>query len=126
MEWIDAEKLIRQRILVGTDVNSTRSTHRIVREVDYPCNRYDYAGTKGFIVPIGMKTTLQIPWSMLRECFTALSSPTSYSGCFFRRRFPLQAKDHPCHFQTIGQIFVKAGFAQEDAGTFILVRNYRQ
>jgi len=110
MNWNDTEQLIRQRVPKGTDVNSSRSKHRVVTGVD----------KLGFTVRIGQTTSIQIPWTMLRECFTALISATGYDGGFFRARFPKQAKAHPCHVHTVGQMFVTAGLATERGRSYFL------
>lgn len=116
MNWNQAKSRIRTRVKVGTDLNTPDSTYRFVESVDSIINseRYGYDNERGFTVPIGRANKIKIPWSMLKECFFQLSSLKGYDGTFLRRRFPLQAQDHPCHVHVVGQIFVAAGIAQTD------------
>lgn len=118
MDWHQAQARIREKIKIGTDVNTPKSSYRFVTAVDSPINssRYGYYNEYGFIIPIGQSNTVKIPWSMLKECFAALNSLNGYDGTFFKMRFPLQAKDHPCHVHVVGQLFVKAGIAQAEDG----------
>jgi hypothetical protein len=116
MNWNQAQAKIKANIKVGTDINTPSSTYRFVRAVDSIINssRYGYQNEYGFAIPIGQSNVINIPWSMLKECFEALNSPDGYDGAFFRERFPLQAKDHPCYVHVVSQIFVKAGIAQAE------------
>lgn len=120
MEWNGAQQQIQSCIKVGSDLNSARSTFRFVKSTDSVISNrsYGYRGERGFIVSIGRTVTIQIPWSLLRECFTALSTPSGYSGAFFRKQFPKQARDHPCHVHVVGQIFVRSGIARTDGERF--------
>jgi hypothetical protein len=74
MNWPEAKEQIEKKIQVGTDVNSERSTLRKIRTTNYSCysSRYGYNGEKGFLVQIGKKNNLRIPWSILKNCFFAL------------------------------------------------------
>ena len=116
MNWNPAESRIRACVKVGTDLNTPASTYRFVESVDAIINseRYGYHNERGFAVSIGRSNSIRVPWSMLKECFFQLDSPNGYDGTFFRRRFPLQARDHPCHIHVVGRLFVAAGIAQTD------------
>ena len=116
MDWNQAQSKIRTHVKVGSDVNTPASTYRFVGSVDSIINseRYGYHNERGFTVSIGRSKKVKIPWSMLKECFFQLDSPNGYDGTFFRERFPLQVKNHPCHVHVVGQIFVAAGIAQTD------------
>jgi hypothetical protein len=117
MHWKHAQHEISTRVKIGTNVNTPRSTYRFIQSVDSAINsaRYEYRGEQGFVVSIGQSSYIDIPWNMLSECFTQLAGPDGYDGKFFRRRFPLQANDHPCHVHVVGQILVAAGIAYADA-----------
>lgn len=117
MEWDEAKKIIQQKIVRGTDLNTKRSRVRRVIQDNYPCTKYDYKGENGFLVRIGNndKNNLEVPWSMLERCFYALNEPEGYNGKVFRRYYQRQAKNHPCHVHVVGMIFKKAGIADSDS-----------
>lgn len=122
MDWNKARNQIRANITVGSDLNTQESSYRSVLEVDALIDsaRYAYQGERGFIISIGDSTNVKIPWSMLKECYPQLSVSHGYMGAFFRKRFPLQAKDHPCHVHVVGQIFMVAGLAtRKDKRTYV-------
>lgn len=123
MDWNEAEGKIQTNIQVGTDLNSSNSTYRFVKSVDSViCSkRYSYDNERGFAVSIGSSRDIKIPWSTVRECFFQLSSSSGYDTASFKKRFPLQAKDHPCYIHTIGQIFVKAGLARTNGRRYQLL-----
>jgi hypothetical protein len=120
MEWLDAKKIIQERIKEGTDINTASSTFRTISAVDarIESRRYGYQSQAGFVVQIGTNTFIDIPWNVLQECFHMLHGVEGYSGISFRKTFPIQAKDHPCHVHVVGQIFVRAGLAEEKAGGY--------
>ena len=127
MDWKHAQRQIRTRIRVGTDVNTPRSTYRFIKAVDSDINnqRYGYHAEEGFVVPIGQSTNLRIPWSILSECFVQLNGPNGYDGEFFEKRFPLQDEDHTCYVHVIGQIFVAAGIAYTDGKRYRMLERHR-
>lgn len=113
MSWNQAQTQIKAKIKIGTDVNTPRSNYRVVRVVH----------EHGFLVPIGQSNKIKIPWNMLEECFAALNSLDGYDGAFFRKRFPIQAKNHPCYVHVIGQIFVRAGIAQAEGNQYRMLKH---
>lgn len=117
MDWSEARKIIQQKIVQGTDLNTKRSKLREVVRVNHRCTKYDYNGENGFLVSISNydNNNLEIPWSMLEKCFYALNEPDGYNGKAFRRYYPRQAKAHPCHVHVVGMIFERAGLAESDA-----------
>ena len=121
MEWLDAKKIIQERIKKGTNINTAASTFRTISAVDarIESRRYSYQHQTGFVVQIGTSNFIDIPWSVLQECFHMLQDVNGYSGLSFRKTFPIQAKDHPCHVHVVGQIFVRAGLAKENAGVYL-------
>jgi len=114
MEWQKAKKLIEEKVKENTDINTNKSTYRIVKSIgSIPDNKsYGYCSEKGFIVPIGRNVTISIPWKMLEKCFLPIASGEEYDGHYFSKNFPLQNNNHPCHVHAVGQIFVKAGIAK--------------
>ena len=122
MNWHEAMYIIQAHIRPGTNLNTAGSNYRIVRSTEalINSNRYGYKNDRGFIVPIGKSATVSIPWQLLEHCFMALTSSGGFGGSFFREHYPLQAKDHYCHFHVIGQIFVVSGLARFDNGRYTL------
>jgi len=117
MEWEEAKRIISKEITTRTDINTEESTNREVLGANGYCDKYDY-DEMGFIVRIGAKNELEIPWSMLERCFHALGTAEGYTGSFFKREYPAQASDHYCHVHVIGMIFVKAGIATYDGTAY--------
>jgi len=113
MEWTEARERIRRSIRVGSDVNSPRSTYRVVEAVGPLAGnaRYGYCSETGFLVRIGKSNVIRIPWQMLEKCFSAVEAGRGYDGRFFREQFPNQTKDHPCHVHVVGQILARSGIA---------------
>ena len=99
MEWSEAQEKILASVKVGTDLNTASSKYRFVKKSGAMLNsrRYGYRQARGFVVQIGKSAHVNIPWSMLETCFTALASPDGYDGEFFRSTYPRQTEDHPCH-----------------------------
>ena len=113
MNWNEAKAIIKENIIEGTDLNTKRSSLREVIRTNHQCTKYDYNGEDGFIVRISNceSNNLDIPWGMLEKCFYSLKEPEGYDGDIFRRYYPQQAKNHPCHVHVVGMIFKKAGIA---------------
>jgi len=120
MEWLDAKKIIQAKIKTGLDVNTASSTFRSIKAVDAPIESgsYGYQNQRGFVVQIGKDSSITIPWVVLQVCYQMLQSAEGYSGKSFRKDFARQAKNHPCHVHVIGQIFVKAGLAEEKSDVY--------
>ncbi|MBA3614273.1 MAG: hypothetical protein H0W49_15460 [Nitrospirales bacterium] len=120
MPWIHAQQKILRKITQGTDLNSSDTAYRTVLEVraDISSTRYEYKKEIGFIVRIGENSSIKIPLTMLETCYGALSLHGNYDGKFFRNHYPLQAKDHPCHVHTVGQVFVVAGLAKRTGNSY--------
>ena len=112
---MDAKKIISEKILLGTNLNTRRSTLRKILGINHKCWKYNYSGEEGFLVRISnySNNNLDIPWSMLEKFYDALQS-TGYSGKVFRAYYPTQAKDHPCHVHVVGMIFKVSGIAKSD------------
>lgn len=117
MDWSEAKKQIEKKIQVGLDVNSERSTLRKIIETDHSCNRYNYNGEKGFLVSIGRENNLEIPWSMLENCFRALHSSEGYNTYYFRNKYKRQYTNKDGHVHVVGAIFEKAGIAYKNGKT---------
>jgi hypothetical protein len=113
MTWNEARELIRHNISLDTDINTEQSTFRKIMNINHYCNRYDYNNELGFSVRIGQSTQIEIPWSILHNCFNALSLPKGYNGTFFREHYQTQAEQHPCHVHVVGMIFVVSGIANK-------------
>jgi hypothetical protein len=121
MDWEQARKAIEEKIVVGRELNTNRSNNRRVIEVNASCAavRFGYQGQHCFKVSISATNVIEVPWSVLEGCFSDLSAAGGYTGKTFRRRYPDQAKEHPCHVHVVGQIFVEAGVAVERDNRYV-------
>jgi len=120
MDWDQAKDIIRKKVIVGTDLNTRKSSYRFVISVDsaISSDRYGYSNEIGYRVRIGKSQVIPVPWGMLEKCFRALYSESGYNSRFFCENFPTQADDHPCYVHVVGQIFVRAGLAREEGNSY--------
>jgi hypothetical protein len=110
MNWKEAETLIRQTIIAGMKLDK----RTVLEGPDYQCNKYNYAGAKGFKVKIGATTFLEIPFTMLQAVFEdAVANNRIYENKVFKSKFDRQLKNHGCHVHVVGRIFEKAGIATQ-------------
>ena len=108
MNWKEAEVLINDNIVAGMKLDN----RTVLEGPDYHCSRYDYAGAKGYNVKIGIKTSLDIPFTMLQSVFEdAVINNRTYENKVFKKKYARQLKAHPCHVHIIGRIFEKSGVA---------------
>ena len=105
MEWSEAKKMIHKNITEGMDINTKRSSFRKVIAVQ----------EEKFIVQIGEKSKIKVPWSMLEKCFPSLKDDGGYNGKVFRSNYKEEAKVHPCYVHAVGMIFKKTEIANSDA-----------
>ena len=97
MNWKEAKSRISKSIYVGLDLNSKKSKQRRI---------LGYNPHGCFVVSIGRRASINIPWNMLKNCFDAMIDKECYDGRVFRSLYPREAKVHPCYVHVIGQIFV--------------------
>ena len=113
MNWEEAQIMIRNAMVIGSNINTNNSTDRKIVAVDVPLDKYDYNGALGFQVKIGVasKKQISIPWEILEVCFAQLNTKQGYNVKFYKENFPRQY-NHPCHVHTVGQIFMRSGIAE--------------
>lgn len=111
MQWNEAKTLIEENVTEGKNLNTTRSKYREVISASHKCKTYDYQGEKGFLVRIGKRANLEIPWTMLKQCFDSLRDEGVYNGYVFRLHYPRQTRNHPCHVHVVGMMFKTSGLA---------------
>ena len=123
MDWEEARDLINERIVVGEDLNTKRSKYRFVKEVNKQFNskRYGYQREKGFVVSYGYSRNLNIPWSMLENCFQTAKLAGGYNTNVFKSLYPMQYRDHDCSAHIVGRIFEVAGVAVYDGDAYRIV-----
>jgi hypothetical protein len=110
MNWREAEVLIYHAVAAGMKLDN----RTILDGPDYPCYHYDYNGTKGFKVKIGMDTSIDIPFTMLQSVFEdAIINNRTYENKVFKKKYARQLIAHPCHVHVIGRIFEKSGVATQ-------------
>mgnify|MGYP003586800510 CR=1 FL=1 len=100
MDWNQARAQIKIHIVIGTDLNTPRSHHRIVRAVN----------ENGILVPVGQNAEITVSWEMLKNCFAALNN-RGYNGVSFRDQYQDRARNHPCYIHVVGMIFVRSELA---------------
>ena len=112
---------INQNITVDLDVNSGASTFRKIRSIII-CNRYDYNNSPGFLVQIGRNADIQIPVTMLKNCYNAACDNNNiYNRNVFEYQYPKQTTQHGCHVHVVGMIFYHAGLIRQvNGGNYIL------
>jgi len=101
MEWEEARAEIHNNIKVGVDLNTTRSTYRFVRTVPPPYFRVQIGANK-------KRDIVNIPWSMLEECWRELNETDRYDCKVFEKYYPKKKNNHGCYVHTVGKIFEKA------------------
>ena len=62
-----------------------------------------------FVVQIGTNISIIVPLGVLKVCHIALHTANGYDGDFFRKHFPLQASDHPCHVHVVAGLAKRKG-----------------
>jgi len=123
MAWKDAIELILISNHVGTDLNTPRSTYRIILdEPPYQCRTYGYIG-QGFRVKIGLTTEVEIPLDMLENCYLqATNNRNIYNNAIFGSQYERQKINHPWHVHVVGKIFQVAGVAETiDNNNYLIV-----
>ena len=120
MNWEEASILIKNTIQKGDELNSQKSTFRIVIQVPpFQCKRYDYKNEEGYKIRIGATSLIEIPISMLETVFKlALENNRIYNHKIFVAAFPRQAKNHGCHVHVVGRIFELSGVANKKGGNY--------
>ena len=122
MEWDEAKSIMSNKINTGMDLNTPQSKLRKVLRTNHRCNKYNYNGENGYLIRISNYdyNNLDIPWSMLEKCFSALKTPMGYNSIFFKDIFPKQAKHHSCHVHVVGMLFKQAGIAEKKGRNYYL------
>jgi len=108
VNWIEAKKLIRDRVKPGTDLNTPKSSYRFVQDIS----------DQGIAVLIGKTSIITISWDMLANCYQEMCRPTGYNRAVFKSLYPKKCRNRPCHVHVVGQIFVRAGLARVDGRTY--------
>jgi len=116
MQWDTAKKEIKLKITTGLDVNTDRSQYCKIVDANHHCGTYGYEES-GFKVKMGEKAHVEIPWSMLEECFIDLSAGL-YNHETFKEKYPRQRRNRGCHVHIVGMIFVHSGLARKDGNNY--------
>lgn len=120
MEWHLVQEAL-MKIEKGTDLNTKKSTCRVVLDKPpYICKNYGY-NSIGFKIRIGNNKHIDIPLKMLNTIYDySIKSGGVYDSTVLRSLFPKQASGHPCHVHVVGQLFVKSGIASLVNGKYKL------
>lgn len=101
--WNEARRMIREKVNVGDDLNTDRSTWRIVLD----------KANWGYRVKIGKSNDIKIKWGDLEALWNKLHSTGKYNRDSFENNFPSHWNGHKCGLGVVGEIFVRAGLAQK-------------
>lgn len=108
MTWDEANRMIQLNIKSGTKLDN----RTVLDGPDYNCIGYNYNAEPGYKIQIGAKTSIEIPFSMLKDLFIKSTRNYGiYENKTFKDNFERQLKNHPCHVHVVGRIFEKAGIA---------------
>jgi len=123
MAWNEAHNLIIEYILIGTDLNTARSTDRTVQEVPpYPCIRFGFGGSVGFKVIIGDKDFIEVPLEMLRNIYEqSVINNQIYNHHVFDQLYPQILRVKGCFVHVVGMIFQVSGVANFHHGNYEII-----
>lgn len=105
ISWANALIQIKNSIHVSTNLNTPRSTHRIVDDVSSGLSFWCH-------VPHGVNNSVTITENKLKQCFNHAVS--RYNGVYKKQVYVdlFGQPDHPCEINIIGMIFFVSGFAK--------------
>mgnify|MGYP003609606306 CR=1 FL=1 len=104
MNWNDA-KISLQKIAVGTDINTKTSRYRFILA-------HNETGIKTRVAKSG---AIVLDFPFLEMCYTGLLNVDGFNAKFLKAFFEKRYNNKPCTMHTVGQLFVKAGFAKLDS-----------
>ena len=115
MTWEEALIEITKSITKGLKLDKAANYGRPVLEVPpFPGTTYDFNGEDSYKVRIGSDSHIEIPISMLRNCFlTARENGGIYNTSTLYSLYPEQVKKHGGYVHVIGRIFEIAGVANK-------------
>lgn len=119
MTWEEASVKIH-RIAVPMHLNR-ESRYRIVEAIKPDCKTYEYNSEPGFVVRIGLKQTIEIPFSMLEQLFISSTIRGVYNNGIFKKHYEQQLKNHGCHVHVVGKIFELVGACRKKDNNYYLL-----
>jgi hypothetical protein len=122
MTWEEALTAITKHITKGLKLDKEANYGRPVIEVPpFACTTYDYNGEEGFKVRIGSEAYIEIPISMLQNCFEAARENGGvYKTSIIYSLYPEQLAHHGGYVHVVGRIFEKSGLASKIKGGYAL------
>ncbi len=123
MNWEEALAAIRKNITKGLKLDKLANYGRPVVEVPpYACTTFDYNNEEGFKVRIGSDSYVEIPISMLENCYLkSRENGNVYKTSIIYGLYTKQVADHGGLVHVVGKIFEIAGIAQKIKGGYTLV-----
>lgn len=120
MTWEEAAAAIGKTITKGLKLDKLANYGRPVVEVPpYPCNTYDFNGEEGYKVRIGSDRYVEVPISMLRNCFEAAKVQGGvYKTSIIYSLYPTQVAEHGGYVHVVGRIFEVAGIGKKVTGGY--------
>lgn len=108
MAWEDAENLLRKNTNVNTRLDLQVNFKIVVSIPPYRCS--NYTNEVGFRIQVGQKSFINIPISMLKKVYQAISQNRNiYNRTIFLNLYPKELTNKPCYVHAIGKIFSNAG-----------------
>jgi hypothetical protein len=122
MTWEEALGEIEKNISKGLKLDKLANYGRPVVEVPpYACTSYDYDGEAGYRVRIGSDSFIEIPFSMLKNCYEAARANDSiYKTSIIYGLYPTQMGDHGAYAHVVGKIFEVSGIGTKIKGGYAL------
>ncbi len=123
MTWEEALVEIRKSISKGLKLDKLSNYGRPVMDVPpYPCTTYDYNNEEGYKVRIGSDTYIEIPISMLKNCYeNSKENGGVYKTSIIYGLYPKQLADHGSYVHIVGNIFAIAGVGKKVKGGYELI-----
>ena len=120
--------LINNNIVVGLNIDTSTNLGCVENSNDRViisrgnCTNYDYNNSDGFYVRIGVSNIIQIPISMLQNCYIAACNNNNiYNKEIFQQLYP-RLIAHGCHVTVVGMIFYHACLVRQINGfDYILI-----
>jgi hypothetical protein len=122
MNWEEAWTAIHSSITKGLKLDKAANYGRPVIEVPpFACNTYNYNGEEGYKVRIGSEVYIEIPISMLRNCYEAAKQNEGiYKTSIIYGLYPEQLAHHGGYVHVVGRIFEIAGLVTKIKGGYAL------
>ncbi len=123
MSWEEALVEIKKSITKGLKLDKASNYGRPVMDIPpFACTTYDFKGEEGYKVRIGSDSYIEIPISMLRNCYlTAIENGNVYNTSIMYSLYAAPVAQHGGYVHVVGRIFEIAGLANRIKGGYSLI-----